>query len=126
MILEEQAARLQEMKQAAELDLKNPKQQLLSELCDTVSLLCHHVSLIGEVTEGLNETMDALMAQLELLDESDFDEVDEGEIEDYFAGSEMPLYGVTCPQCGDTFAVDEKSLTKGFSCPNCNEHLIQA
>ena len=125
MLLEEQAAYLQELKKEAELDPQNPKQRLLRELCDTVSMLCHQVNLIGEVTDGVNETLDSFLTQLQML-EDDKEEMDEGEIEDYFEGSEMPLYGVSCPNCGDEFAVDEKTLLKGFSCPTCNEHLIQA
>lgn len=125
MLLEDQAAYLQELKKEADLDLQNPKQRLLSELCDTVSMLCHQVNLIGEVTDGVNETLDNFLVQLQMLEDNE-EEMDEGEIEDYFEGGEMPLYSVTCPNCGDEFAVDEKTLLKGFSCPTCNEHLIQA
>lgn len=121
MTFEERSHYLQELKQEAGLDLTDPKQKLLSELTDAVSLLAHHVALLGEVTEGLNESMDAITSQLEMLEEG----FDEGEIEDYFEGSEMPLYSVVCPNCGDEFAVDEVSLQKGFDCPTCKEHLIQ-
>lgn len=121
MTLEERSRYLQELKQEAELDGSDPKQKLLAEIADTVSLLAHHVALLGEVTEGLNESMDAINSQLELMEEG----FDEGEIEDYFEGSDMPLYSVVCPNCGDEYAVDEASLQKGFHCPTCNEHLIQ-
>ena len=126
MLLEERAAYLQELKKDADLDLQNPKQRLLSELCDTVSMLCHQVNLVGEVADGVNETLDNFLTQLQMLEDDEEETPEEGEVEDYFEGSEMPLYSVTCPNCGDEFAVDEKTLLKGFSCPTCNEHLIQA
>ena len=126
MLLEDRAAHLQDLKQEAGLDPRDPKDRLLSELCDTVSMLCHQVNLIGEVTDGVNETLDNFLTQLQMLEDDEEDVLDEGEIEDYFEGSEMPLYGVTCTECGDEFAVDEKSLIKGFSCPTCGARLIQA
>lgn len=127
MTLEEQAAYLQSLKEEAKLDLTNPKQRLLSELADTVSLLCHRVNLLSEVYEGINETLSAVEEQVDFLcdleTEEDYDEMGEDE---YFDGSETPLYQVKCPQCGEQFAVDENSLMKGFNCPTCGEHLIQA
>ena len=47
-------------------------------------------------------------------------------VDEYFEEQERSLYQVKCPQCGDQFAVDEQSLVKGFQCPTCGEHLIQA
>ena len=124
--MEEQAAYLQQMKAEAKLDLSDPKQRLLAELADTVSLLCHRVNLLSEVYDGLNETLAEVAEQLDYLcadEDESFEEVDE---EEYFDGSETPLYQVKCPGCGDQFAVDENSLIKGFSCPTCGEKLIQA
>lgn len=125
--MEEQASYLQNLKAEAKLDLSDPKEQLLAELTDTVSLLCHRVNLLTEVYDGLNETLAAVEEQLDYLCDPEGEEDEElfGD-EEYFDGSERPLYQVKCPQCGDQFAVDENSLVKGFSCPNCGERLIQA
>lgn len=126
MGLEEQASSLQAMKKKAKLDLQDPRQQLLSELTDTVSLLCHQVSLLGEVSDGMNETLAVLEEQMECLFEpEEAPESGMGE-EEYFDGAERPLYEVKCPQCKEQFAVDEDSLVKGFRCPTCGEHLVQA
>ncbi len=131
MTLEEQAAYIQQLKQETGLDWNNPKERLLSELADTVSLLCHQVYSMGTVVDGLNETLDTVQDQLELLTdlEEDYQVGPDGErlgLDEYYDGSETPLYEVKCPQCGDRFAVDEDTLMKGFSCPSCGERLIQA
>jgi rubrerythrin len=121
MNLEEQAAKLQQQKAEAKLTATG-RDRLLAELVDTVSLLCHQVSSLESVTEGLNETMDTLQAQVDIF----FEEEEVLGQDEYYDGTERPLYEVKCPQCGDTFAVDEASLVKGFSCPNCGQHLVQA
>lgn len=126
MTLEEQAAYLQSLKEQAGLDPADPKQRLLSELADTVSLLCHRVNLLGEVYEGINETLAAVEEQVDFLCDIESDEAYEMGEDDYFDGSETPLYQVRCPQCEEQFAVDEDSLKKGFNCPTCGEHLIHA
>lgn len=126
MTLEEQAAYLQSLKSEAQLDQKNSKQRLLSELTDTVSLLCHQVSLLSEVSDGMNDALAALEEQMDYICDLD-EEPEEGMgVDEYFDDSERSLYQVKCPQCGDQFAVDEQSLVKGFQCPTCGEHLIQA
>lgn len=124
MNLEEQAAYLQQLKSETAIDARNSR--LLSELTDTVSLLCHQVSLLSEVSDGLNESLAALEEQMDLLFETEEAPADGMGLDEYFDGSERPLYQVKCPQCGDQFAVDESSLVKGFQCPTCGEHLVQA
>lgn len=128
MKLEEQAAYLQQLKTEAGLDPKDARQRLLSELTDTVSLLCHQIYRMDAVVDGMGQSLEDLQAQLE---EFDFSEENDAEdermgIDEYYDGSERPLYEVKCPQCGDRFAVDEMSLIKGFACPTCGEHLMQA
>ena len=124
MRLEEQASHLQSLKEAAKLNAANPKEKLLLELTDTISLLCHQVCSTDAVVDGLNETLEDLREQL--LDYASEPPEDEMGVDEYFDGQERPLYEVKCPECGDRFAVDEVSLTKGFACPTCGEHLTQA
>ena len=128
MTLEEQAAYLQQLKEQAALDVSDPKQKLLMELTDTVSLLCHHIYTLGAVVDGLNETLEAVQSQLEdfELEYEESEEESQMGIDEYFDGKESPLYEAKCCQCGDRFAVDEATLVKGFQCPTCGEHLIQA
>lgn len=98
------------------------------ELTDTVSLLCHQIYRLNAVVDGLSETLELVQEQMEALEEAEEAESD-GErmgVDEYYDGSERPLYEVKCPQCGDRFAVDEASLVKGFVCPTCGEHLMQA
>ena len=125
MRLEEQAADLQALKAEAKLNPSNPKEKLLMELTDTISLLCHQFYSMDAVVDGLGETLEILQEQLQ-----DFELEEEPEdgmgIDEYFDGQERSLYEVKCPTCGEKFAVDEASLLKGFSCPTCGEHLIQA
>ena len=126
MTLEEQAAYIQSLKSEAALDQKKPKERLLAELADTVSLLCHQVSLLSEVTDGMNDSLAALEEQMDYICDLE-DEPEKGMgVDEYFEEQERSLYQVKCPQCGDQFAVDEQSLVKGFQCPTCGEHLIQA
>jgi ribosomal protein S27E len=127
MNLEEQASYLQSLKDEAGLSQENPKERLLKELCDTVSLLCHQVSLLSEVTEGMNETLSVVEEQLDYLcGVEDEDPEDEMGVDEYFDGTERAMYQVKCPSCGEKFAVDESSLMKGFHCPTCGEHLVKA
>lgn len=129
MTLEEQAAYLQQLKETVGLDTNDPKQRLLSELTDTVSLLCHQIYSIGAVVDGLNETLDEVQQVLEAFEYDEPEEDEDGDllgVDEYYDGSETPLYEVKCPQCGDRFAVDEDTLMKGFSCPTCGERLMQA
>lgn len=124
MRLEEQAADLQALKGEAKLNAANPKEKLLMELTDTVSLLCHQFYSMDAVVDGLGETLEVLQEQL-----MDFglEETEDGiGVEEYFDDQERSLYEVKCPQCGEKFAVDEASLLKGFACPTCGEHLIKA
>ncbi len=126
MTLEEQAAYIQSLKAEAKLNQQDPKERLIAELADTVSLLCHQVSLMSEVSDGMNDSLAVLEEQMDYLLNLE-DEPEEGMgVDEYFDGSEHPLYQIKCPQCGDQFAVDEQSLMKGFRCPTCGEHLIQA
>lgn len=131
MKLEEQAAYLQQLKQEANLDATKPKQRLLMELTDTVSLLCHQIYRLDALSDGFSETLEQLQEQLEDFD-ADFDEAEfDGDesvlgVDEYYDGSERHLYEVKCPSCGEQFAVDEASLVKGFACPTCGEHLVQA
>ena len=128
MKLEEQAAYLQQLRQEAALDTANPKEKLLAELTDTVSLLCHQIYRLDSLTEGFGDTLEELQAALEdfSFEEEALDGDEHMGIDEYFDGSERPLYEVKCPSCGERFAVDEASLMKGFSCPTCGEHLVQA
>jgi endogenous inhibitor of DNA gyrase (YacG/DUF329 family) len=127
MNLEEQASYLQSLKDEAGLSQEDPKERLLKELCDTVSLLCHQVSLLSEVTEGMNETLSVVEEQLDYLcGVEDEDPEDEMGVDEYFDGTERAMYQVKCPSCGEKFAVDESSLMKGFHCPTCGEHLVKA
>lgn len=129
MKLEEQAAYLQQLKQEAALDTSDPKEKLLAELTDTVSLLCHQIYRLDALTDGLGESLEALQDQLEDFDFEEAELDEDGEcmgVDEYYDGSERHLYEVKCPGCGERFAVDEASLIKGFSCPTCGEHLIQA
>jgi ribosomal protein S27E len=119
---EEQAAQLQHLKAQANLDPSNPKEKLLMELTDTVSLLCHQIYRMDSLMDGFGESLEVIQEQLE---DFGFEDEEMG-VEEYFDGTERPLYEVKCPQCGDRFAVDEASLVKGFSCPTCGEHLMQA
>ena len=64
MLFEDQAAYLQQLKTEAGLDLDNPRQRLLSELTDTVSLLCHQIYSLGAVVDGLNETLEEVQTLL--------------------------------------------------------------
>ena len=124
MRLEEQAADLQALKEAAKLNAANPKEKLLMELTDTVSLLCHQFYSMDAVVDGLGETLEVLQEQLM---DFELEETEDGMgVDEYFDGRERPLYEVKCPQCGEKFAVDEASLLKGFACPTCGEHLIKA
>jgi ribosomal protein S27E len=127
MNLEEQASYMQSLKDEAGLSQEDPKERLLQELCDTVSLLCHQVSLLSEVTEGMNETLSVVEEQLDYLcGVEDEDPEDEMGVDEYFDGTERAMYQVKCPSCGEKFAVDESSLMKGFHCPTCGEHLVKA
>jgi DNA-directed RNA polymerase subunit RPC12/RpoP len=127
MNLEEQAGYLQGLKDAANLSQEDPKERLLRELCDTVSLLSHQVSLLGEVTEGMNETLSVVEEQLDYLCGVEDEEPEDGMgVDEYFDGTERTMYQVKCPSCGEKFAVDESSLLKGFHCPTCGEHLVKA
>ena len=131
MTLEDQAAYIQQLKQETNLDRNDPKERLLFELGDTVSLLCHQIYSMGAVVDGLNETLDVVQDQLDqLVDmEEEYEVGPDGErlgLDEYYDGKEQPLYEVKCPQCGDRFAVDEDTLMKGFSCPSCGERLIKA
>ena len=124
MRLEEQAADLQALKEAAKLNASNPKEKLLMELTDTVSLLCHQFYSMDAVVDGLGETLEVLQEQLM---DFELEETEDGMgVEEYFDDQERSLYEVKCPQCGERFAVDEASLLKGFACPTCGEHLIKA
>ena len=126
MTLEEQAAYIQSLKAEAKLNQQDPKERLIAELADTVSLLCHQVSLMSEVSDGMNDSLAVLEEQMDYILNLE-DEPEEGMgVDEYFDGTESPLYQVKCPQCGDQFAVDEQSLIKGFRCPTCGEHLVQA
>ena len=128
MKLEEQAAYLQQLKQEAALDTADPKEKLLAELTDTVSLLCHQIYRLDSLTEGFGDTLAELQEALEdfSFEEEALDGEDGMGVDEYFDGSERPLYEVKCPGCGERFAVDEASLMKGFSCPTCGEHLVKA
>ena len=120
MNFEEQASRLQRLKEHSGLDKQNPRDRLLVELTDTVSLLCHQIYSVGAVVDGLNETLEEVQ---ELLS---YDDEPEEDLLDYYDGKEVPLYEVKCPSCNDSFAVDEQTLHHGFACPNCGEKLIMA
>ncbi len=109
------------------MDEQDPRQQLLAELADTVSFLLAQMALLGEADERMGQTLDTLMEQMNAFYgmERDGENVIMGE-EEYFDGTEHPLYQVKCPRCGDMFAVDEDAMIKGFRCPTCEEHLVQA
>lgn len=125
MTTEERAEWLQELKSRADLAPEAPKDRLLAALTDSVSMLCHQLYSLEAVADGLNETVDELREALELLLEV-ADSDDAPDPDEYYSSDESPLYEVKCPQCGDRFAVDEKSLVKGFVCPGCGERLIQS
>ena len=127
MNFEEQAANLQKLKAQAALDPNDARSRLLSELTDIVSMLCHQVYSLGAVVDGLNETLEEV--QEVIFYDTDMDGADEDGnllgVDEYYDGSETPLYEVKCPQCGDKLAVDEMTLRRGFSCPGCGEKLIE-
>ena len=127
MNFEKQAANLQKLKAQAALDPNDARSRLLSDLTDTVSMLCHQVYSLGAVVDGLNETLEEV--QEVIFYDTDMDGADEDGnllgVDEYYDGSETPLYEVKCPQCGDKLAVDEMTLRRGFSCPGCGEKLIE-
>jgi len=127
MNFEEQAENLQKLKVQAAMDPNDARSRLLSELIDTVSKLCHQVYSLGAVVDGLNQTLEEVQEVISY--DTDMDGADEDGnllgVDEYYDGSETPLYEVKCPQCGDKFAVDEQTLHRGFSCPGCGEKLIE-
>ncbi len=126
--MEDQASYLQQLKEQAGLDRSDPKERLLSELTDTVSLLCHQIYSMDAVVTGQGQTLEEMQEVLEILfqDDAEPESGDQMGIDEYFDGSESPLYEVKCPACKDRFAVDEDTLIRGFSCPTCGQKLIQA
>ena len=124
--MEEQAAYLQQLKAEAALDPADPKEKLLLELTDTVSLLCHQIYRLNAVNDGYGETLEMIQQQMDMLFEDEELPEEAAEEFDYYDGAERALYEVKCPQCADQFAVDEATLIKGFSCPTCGTHLVQA
>ena len=67
MTLEEQAAYIQSLKAEAKLSQQDPKERLIAELADTVSLLCHQVSLMSEVSDGMNDSLAVLEEQMDYI-----------------------------------------------------------
>ncbi len=120
MILEDRVSRLTELLQQAGLDENDPRDRLLAELTETVSLLCRQLASVSAVADGVNESVDEIQKVLE----SFLEEVSDDE-EPYDDG-ELPYYEVSCPVCGAQLTVDEESLIKGFSCPECGAQLMQA
>ncbi len=117
MTLEERAVRIRQLQAKEE-----PHSELLAELADTVALLCHQVACLGTTVDGINESLGTVQ---QVLEAALYEEEPDAQAE-YFDAAERAMYEVKCPQCGEFFAVDECSLSQGFSCPSCGEHLIQA
>ena len=75
MNFEEQAANLQKLKAQAAMDPNDARSRLLSELIDTVSMLCHQVYSLGAVVDGLNQTLEEV--QEVIFYDTDMDGADE-------------------------------------------------
>ena len=96
---------------------------------DTNRILLAVVDLLSEMTEAIEEIDDAVNDLDEYVGELDEDlqAVEEylEEEEEFCCGcGDDDYFTITCPKCGEEFAIDEDIAEEGkINCPGCGEEL---
>ena len=115
MTISEKVAYLKGLAEGLDLDTEKSKEgKLISVMIGILEEIALDLEDLQEVTDELDEEVDAISDDLSDVEEVVFDEYDEDEDDDFFE--------VECPSCGAEIDIDEDVLAAGVvECPACGD-----
>lgn len=125
----EKVAYLKGLFEGMEIDENTKEGKLLKAVVDVLGELAEDHADLEDYVAELTEQVDAVDEDLSSLEDVVYEELDDecdGDCEgcDGCDDWDDDLYDVTCPNCKESFEVDEETLLDGgVDCPNCGEHL---
>ena len=137
MTLSEKAAYLKGLMDGMKLDTEKDENRLLATIVDLLQDMAVSVDDLEDNAIAVSDELDEIEESLDAIDEylldedededeefSDYDYDDSYDFDDDDYDYDDELYEVTCPACGETIAVDEKTILQdSFPCPKCGETL---
>ena len=134
MNITEKAAYLKGMAEGMELDESSKEGKLLKLIIDLLGDITHEIEDLNENAMDLAEEIDELSDDLADVEETladccddcccDDDDDDCCCCDDDEDDEDPVFYEITCPNCGETFSVDEDVLSyDSMPCPKCGEKL---
>lgn len=114
MNITEKVSYIKGLLEGLNLDENKAEVKLISAIVDLLDDMALEVTDIEEEVCEISEQMDEIDEDLGALEEEFYD-CEENDEE---------FYEVTCPTCGNTICIAEKTLCDGeMECPNCGENL---
>ena len=131
MTITEKTAYLKGLADGLGVDPNSKEGKLWAALNDLLTDIAHDLEALHETDRGQAEALDGLADEVSCLEEmcSVMDDNDYEKIEDDEDGDGEPeydgvVYDATCPVCGEEISFDEETLEAGsIKCPNCGELL---
>ena len=124
MTITEKVAYLKGLAEGMEITADTKEGKLLNAIVDVLSDMALDLEDLADDVTELAEHVDAIDEDLDTLENDFYDEDYDDEDYDEFDDEDDGFYDVTCPACGEEFAVDEETLLEGsIACPECGENL---
>jgi len=122
MTVTEKVAYLKGLAEGMEIKADTKEGKLLNAIVDVLADMALDMEDLADDVVEIAEHVDAIDEDLDLLETDYYEDFeDEDDDEDY---EDDGFYDVTCPACGEEFAVDEETLLEGsIACPECGENL---
>lgn len=124
----ERAAYIRGLMEGLELDPKAKETKVFNAMAELLQGLSDSVEELEEAFDYLAEEVDEIDADLGEIEEEvyglDDDEVYHFSSDDDDEEMDMPVFEVTCPNCEQTFELDDEMFESDtFNCPNCGEAM---
>ena len=120
MTVTEKVAYLKGLAEGMEISADTKEGKLLNAIVDVLSDMALDLEDLADDVTEIAEHVDAIDEDLDLLETDYYEDYDDEDFDDDDEG----FYDVTCPNCGEEFAVDEETLLEGsIACPECGENL---
>ncbi len=119
MTVTEKVAYLKGLAEGMEIDATTKEGKLLNAIIDVLSDMALDLEDLADDVTEIAEHVDAIDEDLDELETDYYEDYDDEDEDD-----DDGFYDITCPACGEEFAVDEETLLEGsIGCPNCGENL---
>ncbi len=122
MTITEKVAYLKGLLEGLGVDADSKEGKIWKAVMDVLADVAISVEDLEATVEEMGEQVDTIDEDLDALETEFYD--DDCDCDCDCCDCDDEFYDVTCPNCGEEFAVDEETLLDGsVECPKCGENL---